>query len=95
MYGLAISPSLIRRRVREEFERARYVTDVRVADRLILRWHQEFQETLNVWKQEPHVMGMLLQPKVKEKKTFLEKFYIVSCMVFNRHALSDIIVGEG
>ncbi|KIJ47297.1 hypothetical protein M422DRAFT_28940 [Sphaerobolus stellatus SS14] len=75
MYGLPVSASLIRQRVREEFERTRYITDVRLVDRLLLRWHQELQETLNVWKQEPHVMGMLLVQKNLEQKSFLDKFY--------------------
>jgi NADH dehydrogenase (ubiquinone) 1 alpha subcomplex subunit 6 len=80
LYGLSISPSLIRQRIREEFERNRYIDDVRVIDRLILKWQQEYQETMNCWKQEPHIMGMLLQSKERPKETFLEKFYKVRGM---------------
>ncbi|KAF8501981.1 NdufA6 NADH-ubiquinone oxidoreductase 14.8 kDa subunit [Gautieria morchelliformis] len=75
LYALTISPTLIRQRIREEFERNRYVTDVRVVDRLILKWRQEYQETMNCWKQEPHIMGMLLQPKERPKEAFLQKFF--------------------
>lgn len=77
MYGLPISPSLIRRRIREEIERNRYVTDLRVIDRLLLKGRQEFQETLNIWKQEPHIMGIMLQKKDNPQKSFLEKFFTV------------------
>ncbi|KAF8515703.1 NdufA6 NADH-ubiquinone oxidoreductase 14.8 kDa subunit [Hysterangium stoloniferum] len=76
IYGLSVSPALIRRRLREEVERNRYIGDVRVIDRLIAKWQLEYQETMNVWKQEPHVMGLLLQPKdTSHHKTFMEKFY--------------------
>ncbi|KAF8578893.1 NdufA6 NADH-ubiquinone oxidoreductase 14.8 kDa subunit [Ramaria rubella] len=75
LYGLTVTPTLIRQRMREEFERNRYVDDIRVIDRLALKWQQEYQETMNCWKQEPHILGMLLQPKDRPRETFLQKFY--------------------
>ena len=32
------------------------MTDVAVLDVLLLKGHQEYQETMNAWKQAPHVM---------------------------------------
>ena len=53
------------------------MSDVRVVDRLILRGRQEYQETMNCWKQEPHIMGLLLRAKERPKESFLDKFYKV------------------
>ncbi|GJJ09366.1 hypothetical protein Clacol_003588 [Clathrus columnatus] len=75
MYGLPVTPAFIRRRIREEFERNRYIEDVRIIDRLLLKGQQEYQETMNVWKQEPHILGILLQPKERPHKSFMEKFF--------------------
>lgn len=38
----------------------------------------EYQETMNLWKQPDHVLGILLEPpkeSAREGKTFLELFY--------------------
>ncbi|KAJ9657353.1 hypothetical protein H2198_004364 [Neophaeococcomyces mojaviensis] len=48
--------SKIRTKVREEFEKHRYVNQLRAVDVLIMQSHMEFQETLNYWKQLSHVM---------------------------------------
>ena len=44
-------------------------------DTLLLKGNQEYQETMNCWKQYDHVMGILLEPVKKPRKTFLQKFY--------------------
>lgn len=51
MYALNVPPSLIRARIREQFERNQHVQDPTVMDVLLLKGRQELQETLNVWKQ--------------------------------------------
>ncbi|TFK72362.1 NdufA6 NADH-ubiquinone oxidoreductase 14.8 kDa subunit [Pluteus cervinus] len=75
LYALNVSPTLIRHSIRERFEKNRYVTDPRAIDVLILKGRQEYQETLNCWKQNDHIMGILLQSKEKPQKSFLQKFY--------------------
>jgi hypothetical protein len=42
---------------------------------LLLKGRQDFQETVNGWKQTDHVDGILLQPQDRPQKTFLQKFY--------------------
>lgn len=42
---------------------------------LLLKGRQEYQETMNVWKQTDHVMGTLLLPQDRPQRTFLQKFY--------------------
>ena len=79
LYALNVSASQIRHAVRQRFERTRFVTDPRVIDVLLLKGRQEFQETLNCWKQPDHVLGILLQQNERPHKTFLERFYEGSC----------------
>ena len=53
----------------------RHVTDPKVIDVLIHKSRVEWQEALNAWKQEPHVLGILLEPKTRPPRTFLQHFY--------------------
>ncbi|OXV08204.1 hypothetical protein Egran_04034 [Elaphomyces granulatus] len=72
MYSLSIPVSAIRTRIRQQFERHRYVSQLKVIDVLLFQSHSEYQpsnssvdntrlipgawETLNYWKQLSHVM---------------------------------------
>lgn len=75
IHGLTIPASVIRSRIRAEFEQARYVEDPAVIDILVQKNRQTFQEVMNAWAQESHILGILLRDKTKEPKTFLQKFY--------------------
>lgn len=50
MYQIPISVYDLRTKVREQFEKNKHVTDIRVADVLLLKGRQEYQETINYWK---------------------------------------------
>ena len=52
VYALPISPSMIRLKIRQDFERNRHVKDLGVIDMLLHKNQQEYQETMNCWKQE-------------------------------------------
>ncbi|KAJ6109845.1 NADH dehydrogenase (complex I) alpha subcomplex subunit 6 [Penicillium sp. IBT 16267x] len=56
MYSLNMPVSAIRTKIRQEFEKHRYVSQLNVIDVLLYQSHAEFQETLNYWKQLSHVM---------------------------------------
>jgi len=56
MYSLNMPVSRIRTKVREEYEKHRYVSNIQAVDVLLQQSHAEFQETLNFWKQSTHVM---------------------------------------
>jgi hypothetical protein len=56
LYSLNISPAVIRAKIRQEFERTRWVDDLEAMDILLHKGHVEYQETLNAWKMESHVM---------------------------------------
>jgi NADH dehydrogenase (ubiquinone) 1 alpha subcomplex subunit 6 len=66
----------VRHAIRQKFEKNRYVTDRRAIDVLIHKSRQDYQETMNLWKQNDHVLGILLaDEEPKAPKTFLQKFY--------------------
>ena len=73
-FGLNVHPNAIRRAVREEIERNRYVSDPKVIDVLLLKGQQSYQEVMNSWAQEPHILGLLLAPKGRPQRTFMQKF---------------------
>ncbi|KAF8346660.1 hypothetical protein F5887DRAFT_960170 [Amanita rubescens] len=75
LYALNSSPAHIRHSIRERFEKNRYVTDLRAIDVLLLKSRQEYQETLNCWKQKDHIEGIFLAPQHRPQKTFMEKFF--------------------
>ncbi|EMD35146.1 hypothetical protein CERSUDRAFT_139986 [Gelatoporia subvermispora B] len=75
LYALNVSPAYVRHCIRRKFEANRYVTDQRVIDMLYLKGRQEYQETMNCWKQTDHVMGILLEAPHRPQRTFLQKFY--------------------
>lgn len=79
LYSLSVNPPYVRQAIRRRFEENRYVSDLRVIDRLLLKSRQEYQETLNLWKQKDHVMGKLLLPRDRPQRTFLQKFYEGMC----------------
>ncbi|ODM20404.1 NADH-ubiquinone oxidoreductase 14.8 kDa subunit [Aspergillus cristatus] len=56
MYSLNMPVSAIRTKIRQEFEKHRYVQQLSAVDVLLFKSHAEFQETLNFWKQLSHVM---------------------------------------
>jgi NADH dehydrogenase (ubiquinone) 1 alpha subcomplex subunit 6 len=56
LYALNVSPSAIRLKIREDFERNRNIENLDVINLLLHKNQQEFQETMNCWKQE--VSGM-------------------------------------
>ena len=75
LYTLHVSPQFVRQQIRRRFEENRHVTDLRVLDHIILKGRQEYQETMNFWKQKDHVMGKLLAPRGRPPRTFLQRFY--------------------
>ncbi|TRX94833.1 hypothetical protein FHL15_004294 [Xylaria flabelliformis] len=57
MYSVPFPVSTIRTRMRQEFERHRYVNKLPVVDVLIQQNNAEYQEMMNFWKQTTHVMS--------------------------------------
>jgi NADH dehydrogenase (ubiquinone) 1 alpha subcomplex subunit 6 len=57
MYTMPMPIANIRTRIREEFERHRFVSKLSVVDVLLFKSHAEYQETMNYWKQTTQLMG--------------------------------------
>ncbi|KAJ3395611.1 hypothetical protein HDU92_005433 [Lobulomyces angularis] len=76
-YNLDISTPQVRQRIREEFEKYRYVNDIRVIDRLLFKSRTEYEETINMWKQKTHVMRYFNDNsyEVPKSNNFLDNFY--------------------
>jgi len=77
MYSLNIPVSSIRTKIRQEFERHRYVAQLKTTDVLLFQSHAEFQETLNYWKQLNHVLQYFRaeeDPKLKFPSNFIGGF---------------------
>ncbi|KAI9454240.1 hypothetical protein BJY52DRAFT_1205290 [Lactarius psammicola] len=76
LYALDVPPSAVRAVIRQRFERNRYVSDPKLVDILLHKSRQEYQETVNFWKQEPHVLGPLLTGnRERPHRTFMQKFF--------------------
>ncbi|EPS41198.1 hypothetical protein H072_4934 [Dactylellina haptotyla CBS 200.50] len=56
LYLLDVNVPAVRSKIREEFERHRHVKDIGTVDVLLMKQHMEYQETMNYWKQLPHLM---------------------------------------
>ncbi|WFD25338.1 ndufa6 NADH-ubiquinone oxidoreductase subunit [Malassezia nana] len=56
LYPLDVPPALLRAKIRTMFERNRHITDVAILDIMLHKGYQEYQETVNAWKQTPHIM---------------------------------------
>lgn len=77
IYALNVSPSAIRNAIRRRFEANRHVTDRKAVDVLLTKGWQEYQETMNLWKQPDHIYGILLEDQGASRppRTFLQRFY--------------------
>ncbi|KAH9954869.1 NdufA6 NADH-ubiquinone oxidoreductase 14.8 kDa subunit [Russula dissimulans] len=75
LYCLDVPPSAVRAVIRQRFEKNRYASDPKLIDILIHKSRQDYQEAVNFWKQEPHVLGHLLSNRDRPHRTFLQKFY--------------------
>lgn len=56
LYELDMPVSNIKTKIRQEFERQRYVNDLGVGNVLLMKGQMEFQELVNFWKQQCHVL---------------------------------------
>lgn len=77
LYKLEVNEFALRRRIRQEFERNRFVKDIQIVDILLFKGRTELEETLNAWKQPTHVMRYFASdPYAKPKKAdFLSNFF--------------------
>lgn len=64
LYALDVPPSKVRAKIRTWFEANKNIKDLAVLDVLLHKGHVEYQETMNAWKQNPHVMKWFAEEEV-------------------------------
>lgn len=74
MYNVPFPVSVIRTKMRQEFERHRYVNKLPVIDVLLFQSHAEYQETMNFWKQANHVMSYFQEDNIRGDKRLPSSF---------------------
>ncbi|KAK4135410.1 NADH dehydrogenase, alpha subcomplex, subunit 6 [Trichocladium antarcticum] len=74
MYSIPFPVSAIRTRMRQEFERNRYVTKLSVVDVLILKNNADYQETMNFWRQTNHLMSFFKEENFRGEKRLPSSF---------------------
>ncbi|KAK9378966.1 NADH dehydrogenase, alpha subcomplex, subunit 6 [Kockiozyma suomiensis] len=77
LYQAEIPLAVGRSKLRQEFERQRYVTSLPVISILIAKGNMEYQETVNFWKQKAQLFKYFAQEEYPERyarKTFVDKF---------------------
>ncbi|KAL6704611.1 hypothetical protein ACN47E_008008 [Coniothyrium glycines] len=77
MYALNLPVSTLRTKMRQEFERHRYVNQLKTVDVLLFHCHQEYQETMNFWKQMSNVLKYFRaeeEPKTRLPNNFINGF---------------------
>jgi NADH dehydrogenase (ubiquinone) 1 alpha subcomplex subunit 6 len=74
---LEITSNTLTKRIRQEFEKNRFVKDLSLIDILLFKGRIELEETMNLWKQPSHVMRYFTNDEYKAPKTrdFLTNFY--------------------
>ncbi|KUI65644.1 hypothetical protein VM1G_00690 [Cytospora mali] len=74
MYNIPFPVSVIRTRMRQEFERHRYVNKLPVIDVLLFQSDAEYQETMNFWKQSNHIMSYFQEENFRGDKRLPSSF---------------------
>ncbi|XP_047343265.1 NADH dehydrogenase [ubiquinone] 1 alpha subcomplex subunit 6 isoform X2 [Vespa velutina] len=62
-------------KLRSEFLKNKYVTDVRVIDLLVIKGHMELTEVINIWKPVGNLLNHFKDTYNPKPKDFLGKFY--------------------
>lgn len=65
LYAANIPATAIRAKIRQRYERNKYVDDLQAVDVLLAKSQMDYQETLNAWKMDSHLMRMFNDEEVR------------------------------
>lgn len=65
-FAANIPATAIRAKIRQEFEKNKYVDDLEAVDILLLKGYQEYQETVNAWKMDSHLFRLFTKEEVSQ-----------------------------
>ncbi|KAJ4304079.1 hypothetical protein N0V88_001689 [Collariella sp. IMI 366227] len=74
MYSVPLPVSVIRTRIRQEFERHRFVNKLPVVDVLLMHNNADYQETMNFWRQTNHIMSYFKDENFRGEKRLPSSF---------------------
>ncbi|KAK9893460.1 NADH dehydrogenase, alpha subcomplex, subunit 6 [Cystobasidium minutum MCA 4210] len=76
LYAANIPATAIRAKIRQRYEKNKYVDDLQAVDILLAKSYMDYQETLNAWKMDSHLMRMFNDEEIPPQPVaFLDKFY--------------------
>ncbi|ABN67400.1 NADH-ubiquinone oxidoreductase B14 subunit (Complex I-B14) (CI-B14) [Scheffersomyces stipitis CBS 6054] len=77
IYELDMPVANVKTKIRQEFERQRFVNNLDVSNVLLMKGQMEFQELINFWKQQCHVLRYFDDQhsyNVVDKNDFVKNF---------------------
>ncbi|XP_023222809.1 NADH dehydrogenase [ubiquinone] 1 alpha subcomplex subunit 6-like [Centruroides sculpturatus] len=74
-YYIPVSAQQGREKLRELFNKNKYVSDIRAIDMLVIKGQMELVEAMNAWKQKTHIMAYFQDTANKKPTDFLSKFF--------------------
>merc|ERR1711939_572673 len=76
LYALNIPASAVRAKIRQRFNRNAGVDDIETVDMLLHKSQQDYQETMNMFKMESHIMRWFTEEELPARpNAFLDAFY--------------------
>jgi NADH dehydrogenase (ubiquinone) 1 alpha subcomplex subunit 6 len=91
--------SRVRTKLRQEFERNRFVDDIKVTNILLAKGQMEFQETINFWKQQAHVLKYFQTEEATIQKPaqndFLSRFIKVGEYMVIAGLVTGLVTNKG
>jgi hypothetical protein len=88
LYAANIPPTAIRAKIRQRFEQNKYVDDLQAVDILLAKSYMDYQETLNAWKMDSHLMRMFndeevfIQLRNQSIMMFADYFPVMAIVVY-------------
>ncbi|PVU97536.1 hypothetical protein BB561_000473 [Smittium simulii] len=79
-YRISFPSSIVRQKIRAEFEKNRSLTDIGAINIALFKGRAEYEETINCWKQINHVLNyfddaMKPPPQKVTDANFVERFF--------------------